>query len=185
MKVCRTCGVNKPIDQYRQVAGRKRIWCERQCKSCNTKARIAWARRNPEKTRQATQRYRERHLEELRAYNRVRNRQPDRLARINERARLYEQTEEGKRQNYARVKRWRAENPEKYVAHTIVGNAVRDGKIVKGSCVLCGVAKNVDAHHDDYTAPLDVTWLCRKCHGATHREINEMKREILRSGTPQ
>ena len=185
MKVCRSCGVNKPIDQYRQVVGGKHIWCERQCKSCNTKARLVWARENPEKTRLVKQHYRERHLEKLRAYDRVRNRQPDRLAQINERTRVHYQTEEGKRQNYERVKRWREENPEKYVAHTIVGNAVRDGKITKRSCAVCGQTKNVDAHHDDYTAPLDVTWLCRKCHGSVHGAINEMKRDIARAGTPQ
>jgi hypothetical protein len=26
------------------------------------------------------------------------------------------------------------------------------------------------------TKPLEVTWLCKPCHGARHREINAMKR---------
>jgi hypothetical protein len=29
----------------------------------------------------------------------------------------------------------------------------------------------VDAHHDDYARPLDVTWLCRRHHQQRHAEM--------------
>lgn len=35
-------------------------------------------------------------------------------------------------------------------------------------CVICGNAK-VEAHHPDYSKPLDVIWLCKKHHGEIHR----------------
>ena len=63
---------------------------------------------------------------------------------------------------------WRKRNPEKYAAHVALNNAVRDGKITKGVCAECGTA-DVEAHHDDYTKPLEVRWLCAKHHGVTRR----------------
>jgi len=49
-------------------------------------------------------------------------------------------------------------------------NAVQSGKIVRKPCEVCGIEKT-EGHHDDYTKPLDVTWLCRLDHCARHREL--------------
>ena len=61
----------------------------------------------------------------------------------------------------------RANNPEKYKAMTAVTNAVRDGHLEKNPCEMCGELK-VQAHHRDYSKPLDVQWLCRSCHLMVH-----------------
>jgi hypothetical protein len=74
---------------------------------------------------------------------------------------------------YANLCRWRKENPdkvreqvqrypEKRRARAIVARAIRDGKLKKGICA-CG-SKMVHAHHEDYSKPLDVEWLCATCH---------------------
>lgn len=42
-------------------------------------------------------------------------------------------------------------------------SALRDGRLIKGTCEMCGELK-VEAHHDDYRSPLKVRWLCRKHH---------------------
>lgn len=52
--------------------------------------------------------------------------------------------------------------PQKAAARNAVSNAVRDGRIVRGVC-RCG-ATPTQAHHRDYSKPLDVEWLCFKCH---------------------
>lgn len=60
--------------------------------------------------------------------------------------------------------RSRAAHPDRYRARTAVGNAVRDGRLVKEPCALCGSTERVEGHHHDYAKPLDVTWECFKCH---------------------
>ena len=56
----------------------------------------------------------------------------------------------------------------KHRAQRRVRAAVRDGKIVRGPCEVCGT-EPTDGHHDDYTQPLNVRWLCREHHAALHR----------------
>ena len=64
------------------------------------------------------------------------------------------------------TKDWRLKNPEKYKAHCILNNALRDKKIIKSeSCQICGKQKKLQAHHYDYSKPLDVIWICAECHG--------------------
>lgn len=63
-----------------------------------------------------------------------------------------------------------------YMSHQIrarakVSKAVRGGRLVPQPCEVCGLSgkyKNgrnmIEAHHDDYSKPLEVRWLCRKHH---------------------
>ena len=52
----------------------------------------------------------------------------------------------------------------------MLNNAVRDGRVTKTPCMVCGDLK-VEGHHADYSAPLDVVWLCKlhhtQCHSVT------------------
>jgi hypothetical protein len=41
--------------------------------------------------------------------------------------------------------------------------------LVPEPCNVCGETESVQGHHDDYTRPLEVRWLCRRCHAAVHR----------------
>ena len=72
-------------------------------------------------------------------------------------------------------------NPEKFLAKSHVQYAVRTGKLIREACEICG-KKKTDAHHPDYTKPLDVIWLCRKHHVELHcflsTRIKDRKCEI-------
>jgi hypothetical protein len=68
--------------------------------------------------------------------------------------------------------KWRQDYPDRYRAQTAVGNALRDGKLVKEPCKRCGAIK-VHGHHEDYTKPLDVTWLCAVHHKERHKELGD------------
>jgi len=62
-----------------------------------------------------------------------------------------------------------------------VGNAIRDGRLNRGPCEVCGSRESVEGHHEDYSKPLDVRWLCREHHKALHA----FKRVGLVGGTTQ
>jgi hypothetical protein len=52
-------------------------------------------------------------------------------------------------------------------ARGVVSVMLRRGKLTRQPCEECGDPK-AEAHHDDYSKPLDVRWLCRDDHGAWH-----------------
>ena len=55
--------------------------------------------------------------------------------------------------------------PEQY----LVNNAIRLKKMCRPLfCVRCWDAGTIHGHHTDYSRPLDVIWLCSKCHGMEH-----------------
>ena len=48
--------------------------------------------------------------------------------------------------------------------------AVKNGRLIRpSSCSQCVRPCKPEAHHDDYSKPLEVRWLCRGCHVAHHR----------------
>ena len=103
--------------------------------------------------------------EQYKQFERNRANRPDRVA-----ARLaYRATERGKsavrRSNANTVSRY----PRLRAAHVATGNAIRDGRLTKGPCEICG-DKRSQAHHDDYSKPLAVRWLCARHHRAWHKD---------------
>lgn len=42
------------------------------------------------------------------------------------------------------------------------------GYIDKSDCIECGNS-NAEMHHEDYSKPTNITWLCRPCHLKIHR----------------
>ena len=57
-------------------------------------------------------------------------------------------------------------------ARSTLNHAIRDGKIKKIPCEVCGEI-NSQAHHGDYGKPLEVKWLCVGCHWEEHKIIYE------------
>lgn len=86
-----------------------------------------------------------------------------------ERKRFMDRDRRAKAVEYQR--RRRALNREKYVANSAVGSAIRDGRIVRLPCEVCGSLKSEAHIHDDYSRPLDVRWLCRKHHLEIHGKV--------------
>jgi hypothetical protein len=91
-------------------------------------------------------------------YDKMREKQPERKAK---RAK-YQQTLRNKKR-------------QQYLANTMTTNAIRDNRLTKQPCIVCGASK-VEAHHKDYYKPLEVTWLCKAhhlhVHGKQDRELH-------------
>ncbi len=69
-----------------------------------------------------------------------------------------------------RQRSWQLRFPERRRAHDAVRQALLKGVLIKKPCSDCGSTQHVDAHHEDYGAPLNVVWLCRRHHVARHRK---------------
>lgn len=67
-------------------------------------------------------------------------------------------------------KRSIARHPEKHRVRQITYRAIQSGKVQRKPCEVCGDIKS-EAHHEDYTKPLGITWLCRKHHDERHAEL--------------
>jgi len=99
----------------------------------------------------------------VQAYDRKRSRLPHRLAHTSQNA-----------------QRWNQKNPHAYKAHYLVSNALRDGRLDREPCIFCR-AEKVHAHHRDYSKPLDVIWLCPKCHHRLHANFPETAAHEVKS----
>jgi hypothetical protein len=71
---------------------------------------------------------------------------------------------------------WKRKNPIltddeliKKKARLITRYCVRKGYLKEMPCEVCGINEHVEAHHDDYSKPMDIRWLCRKHHREHHK----------------
>lgn len=69
--------------------------------------------------------------------------------------------------------------PEKSRARSAIHRAINRNQIIKPEiCQKCGVIKSLQGHHPNYLKPLEVVWLCKKCHKKEH--INKQTKSSLR-----
>lgn len=88
-----------------------------------------------------------------------------------DKARAYRATETGKLRVREAVYRSVANHKLKQRARVIANKTVPIQP-----CEVCGSEDDIARHHDDYSKPLEVRFLCRKHHGEVHRQINSSKR---------
>lgn len=102
--------------------------------------------------------------EAVKAYEKSRAKEPHRV-----KARLdYSKTDTGRKAGDRAKKRYIETNPKKRSVHIKVGNAIRDGYLVKQACEVCKTNYNIVAHHCDYDKPFDVMRLCAQHHSDWH-----------------
>jgi hypothetical protein len=150
MKVCRECQIEKPLSYFYKHAKMADGHLNK-CIVC-VKARVG--------------KYREANLERVREYDKKRSNQPHRVIARKE----YVKTEEGKQTKKKAMDAYKKRFPMVYASHVITGNAIRNGKLIQASnCSICNSTEKIEGHHDDYTRPLKVRWLCESCHKEWHR----------------
>lgn len=102
---------------------------------------------------------------------------------------FYPQAREGQENHF-----YRGGSKAKDVAHNQLEKALKRGTVTRPTkCSLCGVEPStfkdgrsaIQAHHEDYAKPLEVVWLCQKCHHKIHRDryLNGLK-EVAHTEAP-
>ncbi|MFA4834882.1 MAG: hypothetical protein WC749_02255 [Dehalococcoidia bacterium] len=67
-------------------------------------------------------------------------------------------------------------------AHDRVAVAVKRGELIKpDTCSMCGEKKIIMAHHNDYSKPLDIIWVCQACHMKIHRGAPISQGKLVRT----
>lgn len=129
------------------------------CPECKKAYRLAWAAAHPGYFAQKHREWAERNPEKVAEANKRRA----------ERARVNRPVKEKKvpLTMAERKRRYYERHPIKAEARKIYRYALRTGKLVKGPCSVCG-SLEVDGHHEDYTKPLEVVWLCKSHHRDAH-----------------
>lgn len=61
--------------------------------------------------------------------------------------------------------------PSRKVAQLMVTAAIASGELKKKPCCICGSTGRVEAHHEDYSKPNVIAWLCPKDHRERHKEL--------------
>lgn len=88
----------------------------------------------------------------------------------------YSISDEGRKASSKAKSAYICRNKEARAAHIIVGNAVRDGRLIKPKqCSICfefKPSRQIHGHHDDYTKPMEVRWMCAMCHTIEHGRQN-------------
>lgn len=148
LRSCSRCGQVKPPAMF-YLLGDGSAARHRWCKACQIAERTERRANDRDKARAeyraAHVRNREKRLSDMREYYQRRKHQAN--ARRAER--------------YALQMR----------ARSAVWYAMSTGRLARPSeCECCLEARSVEAHHEDYTKPLEVVWLCRQCHGKKHRK---------------
>jgi hypothetical protein len=154
LKKCFKCGITKPISEFYEHLAMADGYLNK-CKECTKK--------------DSAKRY-NRLTEDPQFILSERERTRQRYYRLDYKNK-YNMRGEQKR---TVMQRYFENNPVRREATVQVGNAIKNGRLIKQPCEVCG-AKEVQAHHEDYSKPLEVNWLCVKHHNERHIEIRKQK----------
>jgi len=141
---CKVCFIVKPITDF--VKAKTKSGYLSYCKSCrNIELReFRKIRNNNEYQRE----YRRKNLEKVRKYQR-------------------EYYETNREKIISQIREYQQRNPEKKSALNLVYKAIKRGILIRPdncSNPKCDNTENIEGHHEDYSKPLEVIWLCNKCH---------------------
>jgi hypothetical protein len=88
-----------------------------------------------------------------------------------------EKVQEQNRASYQRNKQWyenrnAKQDKDKRYARMLLNAHIKMGKIDRPErCQECNCESKLHGHHQDYQKPLEVLWLCAKCHNRIHRAM--------------
>jgi flagellar biosynthesis GTPase FlhF len=197
MKKCPKCSLEKDSSEYGNDK-RKIDGLNTYCKECIRTRSKKQRESNPGYHRDYAERYRKKNKEVLRKkawltyyIDWEKRREQGKRSyekhkkEISEKRAQKRRSEEEKEKNRKRQKEWRSrnptktgkivanwkkKNPQKAAAHSLILWAIRTGVMIRPEkCEECGMKDKIQGHHENYLRPMEVKWLCRKCHLEKHR----------------
>ena len=183
-KTCTKCGKKKPVSEFnRQAASKDGL--KYQCKACTggcqkiyqvthkealAAARKIYCAKHKEAIASSQKSYRLTHKETIANY------QKSYRAAHKEATASYRRSLSGKESQRKSDTRCRLKYPEKEKARQAVKYAVSTGRLIRlWYCERCFITCQSEAHHLDYSKPLEVEWLCFDCHKKLHKREDVME----------
>jgi ribosomal protein S27AE len=148
-KRCSKCGEIKELAEFsRDSSGID--YRRGRCKVCVSVEDRLYRKKNADRLRVRTRLYHEKNTEEVLA--------KDRLYRKKNAEKIL-----------ASDRLYRLRYPERCAAKSAVQRAIRSGDLTRPqTCEVCGRSQKLQAHHEDYSRPLEVHWICSRCHMRHH-----------------
>lgn len=186
MRICYKCKEEKELTEFHK----DKTQCEGhsyECKKCKSEIRKQKRKENPEKYREACRqstlrnydtirasqkKYREENREKINS--RRRELREPRSKELNEKEKMRRKNDPDhlmkmrviRKRSYEKNKEL---NKPKLNAHQMVMFALKLGILKKpNECTECGSNIKIEGHHEDYSKPLEVIWLCKSCHTKRH-----------------
>ena len=162
VKHCGKCKKSKPLIEFSPKAK----WC----RPCVKEYRHQYYLANKGKENQRTMAYlaTPKGKEKAKQYAKNYASTPEGRKKKNEYARKYRKTEKGKTTLKKGIDKYLRLHPHVKKAKEIVRYHIRTGRIKKEPCLICNTTDNLQAHHEDYSKPLEIIWLCRTHHKQYH-----------------
>jgi hypothetical protein len=177
MKKCWRCKEEKDESEYGKNKNQKDgLWGY--CKPCVSEMGKAERTKRPDYFREKSKQYREKNADKwketcrknyLKYQEEKKNQQRkyywENQQEIRKKANKRNQTPEvrAKRKEYRQ--RTKERFSETHPAHKMVMYAIKLGLLMRPeNCELCKKECRPEGHHNDYSKPLEVIWVCRQCH---------------------
>ncbi len=149
MKRCYDCGLTKSTGEFSRNKAKK-DGLSSECRACAARRHRDYHKQNHQRRLRTMRKYHKEHTGEARA-----------------RSDKFREKNPGRDSEY-----YRRRDPRKVKARSVARHAIKQGRLIREPCEVCG-AKKTQAHHDDYDQPLEVRWLCRKHHEQVHWKCTE------------
>jgi len=152
-KICKKCGEVKIISLF---GHEKRIKSGRsnRCKACIKENVQLYAKNNSKYIQKMRERYYYDNQEEILLQKK------EYLKNLSPKAKIKRTLD---------LKKHNEKYPNRHKARILLIAAVNHGELIRpAECSVCKVKCTPDGHHDNYSKPLEVRWLCKRCHASWH-----------------
>jgi len=156
---CVTCKEDVDVSKFHKNRSTKSGY-QHQCKDCrmpsknNKEYQRRYAAKNREEIREKKEQWRKDNRSLIAQY-RVSNRENAKLGFV----------------------KWKKNNAHKLKAQGALNRALKKGYVEKSPCYICDDPKS-QGHHEDYSKPLEVVWLCAKHHKRRHVELENFEKGL-------